>query len=263
VVKVWRRRKPPDTPSLEDEAMRRALLTAITAASVLYAVPAQAQGWRWLEKLSGPGDFTGYEVSVKLWCKYDEVNLKTRAVIPGISMPCVFKAKADDSPENDPKDLRSSDAIVGKRVLNLTQRVYALGASVSYLRGRSDLIYLPTITHVDRTVQVWAFEGFFDHRMTSRIDSGVAVGANVFVVPASDNFARWSIEPRVTFKLFDLRKDDLYAGSATVRVGLLAFFKEFNAEDFGAIPGTYRSGAEVGPSIRFVLDFDRNPFGSK
>ena len=70
--------------------MRRTLLAAITAASVLCAVPAQAQGWRWLEKLSGPGDFTGYEVSVKLWCKYDVVDKDFRTLRPGISMPCVF-----------------------------------------------------------------------------------------------------------------------------------------------------------------------------
>ena len=258
--------------------MRRTLLAAITAASVLCAVPAQAQGWRWLEKLSGPGDFTGYEVSVKLWCKYDQVadsaDSKIRSIIPGISMPCAFKEKAAD-PDQETNEsekteivrrrdaLLRSDAMVGKRVLDLTQRVYALGVSVSYLRGRSDLLYTPTSTHVDRVVQIVAFEGFFDHRMTSRIDSGVAVGANVFVVPAAENFTRWSVEPRVTLKLFDLRRDDLYTGSASLRLGLLAFFKEFDAADFGAIPGTYRSGAEIGPSIRFVLDFDRNPFSSK
>ena len=42
-----------------DEGMRRAFV--MMTAAVLCAAPAQAQGWRWLEKLSGPGAFTGYE----------------------------------------------------------------------------------------------------------------------------------------------------------------------------------------------------------
>ena len=51
-------------------------------------------------------------------------------------------------------------------------------------------------------------------------------------------------------------------GTASVRIGLLAFFNEFDDGHFGAIRGSYRSGTEVGPSIRFILDFDRNPFRS-
>jgi hypothetical protein len=47
-----------------------------------------------------------------------------------------------------------------------------------------------------------------------------------------------------------------------VRFGLLAFFDDFDAADFGAIPGSYRSGTEIGPSVRFILDFDRNPLSS-
>jgi hypothetical protein len=237
---------------------RRAPAAAMFAIMVFFcAAPARAQGWRWLEKLSGPGDFYGYEVDVKLLCRYEGRTTGQRAI--PISLPCVKRLATGELSDTTKDDI---GAIVdeGARILDLSRRVYALGLGVSYLRGGGDLEYFPTAAHVDRTVQVWAFEGFFDHRVTDRTDLGVALGANIFVVPEADNFTRWSIEPRFTLKLFDLRKRNQYAGTASLRVGVLAFFKEFDDVHFGAIPGTYQSGTEVSPSVRLIIDFDRNPF---
>ncbi len=255
---------------------QRALLMVTIAASVLFAAPAHAQGWRWLEKLSGPGDFSGYELNVKVFCHYDTVAAPpdtTRFAVP-ISMPCLFKSagKSEDATtaaetvdRNKGKTLHPN--VVKSKTdgtfLDLSRRIDAIGVGVSYLRGAGDLEYPSTDEHVDRTVQLWAIEAFYDHRWTQRLDLGVATGANIFVVPEADTFVRWSAEPRVTLKLFDLRKGDTYAGSATLRIGALFLFGRFEDEDFGAIPGTYRSSSvDVGPSFRFVLDFDRNPFKS-
>jgi hypothetical protein len=240
---------------------RRAPAAVMFAIVLLCAAPARAQGWRWLEKLSGPGDFYGYEVNVKILCGYEEIQ-KGRLAPIAVSLPCIKKRAVPPSDlPGDDQDFRSGATTADKQQLDLARRKYALGVGVSYLRGSGDLEYAPTSEHVDRTVQVWAFEGFFDHRVfRNNIDAGVAVGANVFVVPLAENFTRWSVEPRVTLKLFDLRKGANYVGTASLRLGVLAFFKEFTAEDFGAIPGTYRSGTDIGPSFRFILDFDRNPF---
>jgi hypothetical protein len=115
------------------------------------------------------------------------------------------------------------------------------------------------------TITVLAFEGFYDRRLLhfDRIDWGIAVGANHFVVPA-ENFTRLSIEPRITLKLFDTEIGDRYIGTASLRIGALALFGEFDAADFGAT-GPYSSNGSVewGPSVRFILDFDRNPFSSR
>jgi hypothetical protein len=204
------------------------------------AVPAQAQGWRWLEKLSGPGDFYGFEYDQKLLCRYENLTAAEMA----ISGPCLRKTQNQNQPEN--RDLR--------------KRIYALGLSASYLRGKNDLTYAPTAEHVDRTIQIVTVEGFYDHRITgTRLDVGAAVGFNWFVVPQSDNFTRVSLEPRLTFKLFDMKQGDEYVGTFGIRAGVLFFTKGFDADDFGAIPGSYRSGTEVSPSVRFVFDFDRNP----
>jgi hypothetical protein len=260
---------------------RRALLAAMCAALTLCAVPAQAQGWRWLEKLSGPGDFTGYELNVKIFCHYEEATpdeaLTKRFVFP-VSLPCLIKA-AKTNPDKTRKVVRDVSApddsqqgeqpphpfIVQVRDghVDLTRRIDAFGVGVSYLRGSGDLEYAPVSEHIDRTVQLWAFEGFYDRRWTDRVDYGIAAGVNIFVVPEADNFAATSIEPRITIKMFDLRKRNIYAGTASLRIGALILLKQFDAEDFGAIPGTYRSSrVDVGPSFRFVLDFDRNPFKS-
>lgn len=237
---------------------RRTLVVAICSAVILSAAPAHAQGWRWLEKLSGPGDFTGYELDVKLFCAYESSDGER---IVALSTPCLFKKV--ENRDRAEEGLQGNETMVKGRKVDLTKRVYAIGVALSYLRGRNDLQYEPSSTTVDRTIQLWTIEGFFDRRLRSRMDVGVALGAYMFVVPAADNFTRWAVEPRLTVKLFDLRKGDLFAGTASLRLGVLAFFQEFDATDFGAIPGTYRSGTELGPSVRFVFDFDRNPFSSR
>ena len=69
---------------------RRAVWLAMaTLGLFLSASPAYAQGWRWLEKLSGPGDFYGFELDVKVWCHYDEVA----------ALVCHFTAMFDQEPE--------------------------------------------------------------------------------------------------------------------------------------------------------------------
>jgi hypothetical protein len=221
---------------VQEELMRRrggwvALTILVWGAG---AVPARAQGWRWLEKLSGPGDFYGFEYDQKLLCRYEEEPSQI-----AISAPCVRKNQKNP---------------------DLTKRIFALGLSASYLRGKNDLTYAPTLEHVDRTIQIVTVEGFYDHRIKgTRLDYGAAVGINWFVVPDFDDFTRVSIEPRLTFKLFDMTQGDHYVGTFAIRAGVLFFTKGFDADDFGAVPGTYRSGTEVSPSVRFVFDFDRNP----
>jgi hypothetical protein len=260
---------------------QRALLVVMTVVLLLSAAPASAQGWRWLEKLSGPGDFYGYEVNVKVFCHYEEVSPEDRKAserfVPAISMPCVFKTAARPNkdrkptpqpPAGDPRDSVRPEhpyyaELKDKSVVDLSRRIDALGVGVSYLRGSGDLEYAPTVEHVDRTVQLWAFEAFYDRKLptSDRVDYGVAAGANLFVVPEADTFVRLSVEPRLTIKLFDLRKRDLYVGTASLRLGALFLFGRFEDVDFGAIPGTYQSAkVDVGPSFRLVLDFDRNPF---
>ena len=255
---------------------QRALLVVTMLVSVLFAAPAAAQeGWRWLEKLSGPGNFTGVEVGIKLLCEYKKVgDQPANRTLVGVSLPCVHKrpskdaqaSKVDQSKKGDVGDGTDVRSIVNEDgvLYDLTQRKYALGVAVSYLRGSSSLEYAKPESEVERTVQLWVFEGFYDRRLTDRLDYGVAVGGNLFITPEADSFTRLSVEPRLTFKLFDItkRRSNTYLGTVSLRLGLLAFFGEFRAEDFGAIPGTYSSGdsVEFGPSVRFILDIDRNPF---
>jgi hypothetical protein len=247
---------------------RAVLLVMATLTSILSASSAHAQGWRWLEKLSGPGDFYGLELDLKVWCRYDEVDpdpkiMEQRAKYGAvaISPPCWFKRSK--SPNSVAVDSKSKQGAASGGQLDLEKRIDAVGLSVSYLRGRSDLEYADAAA--DRSVQIWSIEGFYDHRLSKalqRIEVGVAAGANWFV-PETDSFVRASIEPRVTLRLFDLTRSGEYLGTASLRVGAVFFTEGFTAADFGAIPGTYESGTEWGPSIRFIFDFDKNPFKSR
>jgi hypothetical protein len=245
---------------------RRAVWLAMATLSLfLSASPAYAQGWRWLEKLSGPGDFYGFELDVKVWCHYDEVAADPNVMEQrskyrsfAISPPCLIKnPKAQNTVAVDSKLRQSTDS---EKRLDLEKRIDVVGLSVSYVRGSSDLVYADSTA--DRSVQITALEGFYDHRLSrtlQRIEIGVAAGVNWFGSEA-DSFVRASIEPRVTLRLFDLTKGGEYLGTANLRLGALFFTGGFTAADFGAIPGTYDSGTEWGPSIRFIFDFDKNPF---
>jgi hypothetical protein len=245
--------------------MRRLLVTMMIAAGLLHPASASAQGWRWLEKLSGPGDFTGYEVDFKLFCNYDRVPSGPRLAV-AVSVPCLIKKAGAEVPKDQAPSPSSAVKIGEGKTIDLARRAYSLGVGVSYLRGRSDLPYAPTDEGIDRTIQILAIEGFFDHRLSTRVDYGVAFGPNLFLVPTFDDFTRFSLEPRITVKLFDLRRgqENDFIGTASLRVGALLFFKEFVAADFGAI-GPYRSGSSVewGPSVRLVFDFDRNPLRAR
>jgi hypothetical protein len=133
---------------------------------------------------------------------------------------------------------------------------------LSYLSGTNNLKY----THdVDRTVKVASLEYSYDFRARA-VDVGAALGPNVFFAPDDRQFTRLSLEPRVTFKLFELWRNQRsrYLGKASFRAGYLVFFDGFNADDFGATRGSYDSGgAEGGLSFRFVIDFDRYPYKRK
>ena len=206
------------------------------AALAASAVPAAAQDWRWLEKLSGPGHFYGYELDVKLVCKYDQEER-----IVGISFPCPQQPKEE----------------------NARKREYAAGVGLSYLAALSNkLLYASAPDVVDRTVRIIALEGFYDHRFpqTQNVEYGIVGGVNWFQGDAFDTFTRVSLEPRVSFRLLDLNRGNSYKGRFMLRAGVLFFLKGFKAEDFGAIPGSWKSGTEITPSLRFVFDFDRNPF---
>ena len=93
---------PGTKPVPEGEAMRRrTLLVAICSAVILSATPAHAQGWRWLWKLSGPGDFTGYELDVKLVCGYGG------SVNAGCDLP---SRHLDALREEEPREAQTRDA---------------------------------------------------------------------------------------------------------------------------------------------------------
>lgn len=218
------------------------------------AAPAEASGWRWLEKLSGPGHFVGLQLDMKILCEYESKPAQSQATegirVVHVSAPCIKKRNEKGVP---------TDAIN----LDLTRRRYAAGVSVGYLQSLdNDLSYAVTPEPVDTGVKVATFEGFYDRKFPNsyRAEYGIAVGGNLFVVPAAENFWRMSVEPRVTFKLLDLSRGGEYKGTFNVRLGLLWFPGGFKDTDFGALPGTYDSGVELGPSIRFIFDFDANPF---
>ena len=239
------------------------------AVSILHASPAHAQAWRFLEKLSGPGNFIGYEVALKLFCRYDgrfkNGGAGTESLV-GVSLPCIFKHTKDETTDGSTTTATITDPNDHTRTrevdLDLKRRVWAIAAAASYLSGTTNK--LPYDREVDRIVRIVSLEESFDFRFrkVNRLDVGAAVGQNWFF-PPDTSFFRWSVEPRVTVKLFDLTRqhdmENVYWGTVGLRAGAVIFSDSFNAADFGAI-GPYVSHGQVVASIRFIVDFDRNPF---
>jgi hypothetical protein len=230
---------------------------------VLHAAHAQAQAWRFLEKLSGPGNFYGYEVEFKLLCRYEPKAGERPLVLLPVSLPCIFKHTTDDKSSGSTtfatvKDPKTNEAT--EIEIDLKKRVWAIAVATSYLSGTTNT--LPYDRPVDRIVRLASLEESFDFRLIDRVDAGVAVGQNWFF-PPDTRFFRWSIEPRLTWKLFDVTRDhnaeNVYWGTLSLRAGVLIFSDPFNAADFGAV-GPYVSHGQYVASVRLIVDFDRNPF---
>jgi hypothetical protein len=191
---------------------------------------------RWLERLSGPGPFSG--------------------PVFGVPIPCDY--------------LRPDGFIFKDCPWSLPQLDTKLTVEIGRLRGTSDLDYGGAqLTDDERRVIMWTFHALYEIRLHPSFDVGVGAGLLRFKGDPSlfDGFWRVAFEPvRATARPL------LWFGDGTgspwkrvlkVRLGTLWIPEGFTERDFGAV-GPWRSeDLEIPVSLSIGLDFGELLWGTR
>lgn len=230
--------------------MKRLILIALAAfaLSLASARPASAQAGfiRWLEKLSGPGPFVGGGLELYGLCYGGE-----KASV----------LDADASATGKSKWFWDSNC---GRAARDRQRL-TVGVQLSKMLGDNGLQYDESVP-ADRhdTVGASLFLGTADLGVTRALDIGAAVGFIHFTGAPPGAFTRPAIEPlRVTWKPLAMKPLAAGADSARqqyrrewlqLRIVIDVLPGGFDAEDFGAIPGTFKTGTEVQGNLYVIVN---------
>jgi hypothetical protein len=232
--------------------MKKVVLVGLLALAcgLVPARPADAQAGfiRWLEKLSGPGPFYGAGFELYGLCYGVEKN---------------SSIQADPPPEEAFKRSRDWfwDVNCGKAARN-RQRL-TVGVQFSKLWGDNNLQYDETAVPEDQrdTVGATIFLGTADLGVARALDVGAGLGFIHFTNTPPGGFSRVLLEPlRVTWKPLTMRRasasaEDLYRREwLQFRVVMTVIPGGFDAEDFGAIPGSYTSGTEVQTNLYIIVN---------
>jgi hypothetical protein len=218
----------------------RHLVIATCCVVVQLAAPAPAQAWwEWLDQLSGPGPFTGWDVQWRLKCIADtrptvEVlaldNLKSpfwHEVARALGAGCAFESSVNP--------LASVNFAVG--------RMYAI---------ENNLEYDASVPKDKRGVRMTKFEPslsvFVDAKKFVEITSGL--GVMMVSGPAFNRFHHYYWAPlRVTITPGNK--------ALSVRLGFMIMPEGFDAIDFGAKPGTFHTDREVLGTASLSVDLSR------
>jgi hypothetical protein len=218
------------------------LVLAFTLAS---AAPAFAQSGiiRWLEKLSGPGPFVGVGLEIYGLCYANE---KGAIAAPDASATAERQWFWDVNCGRAARD---------------RQRL-TVGVQFSKLTGDNDLQYDESVPADQRdSVGATILLGSADLGVTRALDIGACIGFLHLSGTPAGSFTRPMLEPlRVTWKPLAMRPgaaDPLTAYKREwlqLRVVMTVLPGGFDAEDFGAIPGSYKSGTEIQANFYVIVN---------
>jgi hypothetical protein len=228
--------------------MKKAVIVGLLAlACGLVPAPASAQAGfiRWLEKLSGPGPFVGGGLEIYGLCYGAEKA--------SISAP--------EPPGTEPR--RWFFDVNCARAARDRQRL-TIGVQFAKMVGNNNLQYDESVPENFRdTVGATAFLGSADLTVARPLDLGVGLGFLHFTGTAPGSFTRVAIEPiRVTWKPLAMRPSASEDGLRglyrrewlQLRLVMTVIPGGFDAEDFGAIPGSYRSGTEIQANMYVIVN---------
>ena len=216
----------------------RHLLIVTCCVVVQLAAPAPAHAWwDWIDQLSGPGPFTGWDVQWRVKCipdtrpgaedlRLDNIeSAGRRALARALGSGCLFE------PHLNPQG--SANFAFGQ--------VYSV---------RNELKYAPG---VDKPrVTMTKFEPSLSMFLDTTKYVEITRGLGVMMVSGSgfDSFQHFYWTPlRVTITPGQK--------ALSVRLGFIIMPKGFDAADFGAIPGTFHTDKEVLGTASLSIDLAR------
>jgi hypothetical protein len=225
--------------------MRSARILLFAGLVALWPGVAQAQWdwYEWLQELSGPGPFDGKRgIDLRLLCFADiEPQRGVRPIWTPSCLPTPLQAA----------QFRHVSIDFGLVLLKAERN------PLTYAAGKDPAVDLRIIKST-----IW-WRPFYG------LEVGAGGGTLRFKGPAFDSFTRFFVEPfRVDLKpsglgyfIRQLRDYQVLLEAVSFRWGIMVVPDEFVAEDFGAIPGSYRStrrvlrsraiSVEVDPVIRY------------
>jgi hypothetical protein len=245
--------------------MRRLGVSLILSSLLLLLLPVHASAfWRWLDELSGPGPFNGYDWEVRVYCwstparhigdndkdgqRYDFPKDETIAFgpVPGVLTHCIFpKVPAD------------------------RLRVASFNVAGSHQWTRNSNLDYEVDPARKRKITVNSLRPSFWLRPARSIEVGAGIGFYWFKGDDFPTFKRVSIEPLLfNVKPIALFRDMLRPGPIkgipdsqldqllSLRVGLVMFPKGFNDEDFRARPGSFKADKDKMSSFSMLLDLE-------
>lgn len=245
--------------------MRRVTVTALCAAFFLFMRPAPAHAWfDWIDQLSGPGPFQGLDFQWRVACIADP-NVQSTAdrKDPGTS-----SLRSLDSFDGGAKVVAGifGAGCLGQHkvhpVASLNFRVarlWSMNNNLQYAGGGEG-----------PTVNMWQFEPSFSTFVDDAkvVELTVGMGTSVLSGDGFNSMTRLYFRPvmlTITPGGRLPRKDGQGNSSAgrsfsralSISTGLFYMPKGFDAEDFGAVPGTFHTDKELLLTAAVSLDLSR------
>jgi len=217
----------------------RHLVIATCCVVVQLAAPAPAQAWwEWIDQLSGPGPFTGWDVQWRVKCIPD---LRTGPGVTDLSL-----ANIESSVQRKLARAVGAGCLFESKVNPRGSLNFAFGQVYSV---RNELKYAPGFDEPRVTMTKFepSLSMFVDPEKLIEITSGL--GVMVIRGKRFDTFYHFYWTPlRATIKV----------GKAVgVRFGFIIMPEGFDDVDFGALAGTFHTDKEVLGTASLSIDLAR------
>jgi hypothetical protein len=253
-----------------------ALCTGLTFA--LTPTSATANIVRWVDKLSGPGPFKGFEIEWRLVCLGDPQPSYALSDPGEVEKQ---RAAAEKEVEDDGKinkkaraaatalGLLAPGCVVDKVEKGALRRSSVNVAFGVFASTKNRLVYNPPGTDEKdpfNQVKLTTLELSFDYRLVRGVDAGAGIAAYFFSGARFDAFTRLALEPiRLSWRPVAMFASDskclptksdspCWQRMLVVRTSYFVIPHGFDAEDFGATPGTFRTSRDKLFSYAFMAD---------
>jgi hypothetical protein len=236
----------------------------------------------WWDHLSGPGPFRGTYLEARFLCVSNSADQGKRK--PGLESTILREGTVYSTWVrpwertgsalallNPPHISDRQQALDGNTVLDLPQRRKAQARldceSDQRLRGYFMFIYRrlvslnnDLVSAEDTKVHIRAYDVAYFARLNRALDFGVALGLNHFEGAAFRTFDRISVTPSLSYALFGTGGYGPRTHALKVEASARVFLRDFKAQDFcnqgraTCTDPTWRSGIDIVPMVRFVID---------
>lgn len=222
--------------------MRARYPSIVLAAALIVVTPSPASAqflefMEWLDRLSGPR-FYGQFIEIPVACV-------TQGGDPRLGDCTPIRASRGRLARSDRR------VVFG---LRLGRQASGVG-DAGWDRTSNNLRYPEGTPDRDKRIDLYTLGGSVIYQIEPWVDVFTAVERSYFIGPRVDSFSVWSVSPGVVIKPAALFSDSRLARLFKVQARRKFFRGTMTAEQFGAIPGTFREENEAVWGYGFGLDW--------